>query len=929
MTPRLSLVAFFTVALFAAAQAQDVKVEKYKLDNGITVILHEDHSLPVGAINLWYRVGSKDEPAKRSGFAHLFEHLMFMGTQRVPGNKFDTIMESAGGSNNASTSSDRTNYFSSGPAQLLPTLLWLDADRLEDLSRTMDQEKLDKQRDVVRNERRQSYENRPYGMAELELQGMMYPEGHPYHIPVIGTHEDLEAATVDDVNGFFDAHYVPNNMSLCVAGDFDAASMKKTIAGLFGSIPKRPDPPHKTAPPVKLDKEKRATVHDKVQVPKIIFAYHSPGQFTDGDAEMDLLAAVLSEGKSSRLYKRLVYDDKIASEVTSYQDSSQLGSVFRIDVMVNPGVELEKVEKAVDEELTKIIEVGPGQGEVEQRKATFELNMLSRLQSIDAKADQLNAYEYFWGEPNSFKRDLDRYRNATADSLKKYAKQVLTPQARVVMRVLPQTGDAPAAVKKPDAIEKKAVAAAGKKSEPAPRPASERDKQPAIGAPPKFGVPTPELFKLANGIPVELWRKPELPLVAGWVIFRPGHIFGMPSRAGSMYLAADMLDEGAGDLDALAFSDQMQSLGARFRTGADREAFQLNLTVLKRNFEPAASMMVDAIQEPKFDPLEWERVKRLHLEDLKQEDDQPTLVASKVAARTLFGDQHMYGWPMAGTVETVAKIEMDDIKLPFLSFVRPEYARVLIAGDVTVEEAKAALDKNLGAWKSRPLNIARPEQPSLPQAKELRVYIVDRPDAVQTVIQFMLPGPKYNDQYRVNYRLLNTLFGGSFTSRLNMNLRENHGYTYGARSGFSMREHVGYVSASSSVRADVTGAALEEFLGEFKRVRGGDVSAEEATKARETVRTDVIQSFSGLGGILGEAYERIAGGLHFETLARDLNAMQSVTVDDLNKIAASAFPLEKGVLVLVGDKKLILDQIKDLGLPAPVELNVHGEKVGS
>ncbi len=922
------------VLLVAGAQAQDVKYEKYKLDNGMTVILHEDHSLPVASINLWYYVGSKDEPVKRSGFAHLFEHLMFMGTHRVPGSKFDTIMEAAGGSNNASTSSDRTNYFSSGPAQLLPTLLWLDADRLEDLARTMDQEKLDKQRDVVRNERRQSYENRPYGMAELRLPELLYPPGHPYHIPVIGTHEDLEAATVKDVKDFFNTYYLPNNVSLCVAGDFDPAKIKALTADLFGTLPKKPDAPHRKAEPVKLDKVIRETLGDKVQLRKIIFAYHSPARFAEGDAEMDLAAAVLSEGKTSRLYKRLVYDDKIAAEVFAYQDSSQLGSVFRIDVMAQPEADLERIERTVDEEVKKLTELGPSAHELEQRQATFELNMLSRLQTIEAKADQLNEYEYYWGEPNSFKRDLDRYRSATPESVKKWAKQVLTPEARVIIRVLPESVAEGAAPK--DAATAKAAAAEPPASEkpaaepaPAARTPSPRDVQPTVGQAPPFNIALPETFKLANGIPVMLWPKKELPLVATWVIFRPGHIMGWPNRAGMEYLAADMLDEGAGKLDALDFSDALLSLGTRFNTSADREAMFVTLTVLKRNFEKAAALAADAIRVPKFDDQEWERVRRLHLEELKQQDDQPTIVASRVASRMLFGDGHMYGWPVMGTPETVSKAERDDVRLPYVSHVRPEYATILVAGDVTVDEARSVLDKTLGTWKLLPLNVAKPTQAPPPEHKELKVVVVDRPDAVQTVIQFLMPGPKYPDQYRVQYRLLNTLFGGSFTSRLNMNLREEHGYTYGARSNFMMRQHVGYVSASSSVRADVTGAALKEFLQEFKRIRGGDVSQEETVKARETLRTDIIQSFSGLGGILSEAADRMAGGLHYETLARDMTSLQSATTEELNKVAGPALPFDRGVLVLVGDKKLILEQIKDLGLPAPIEVNIRGEKVGS
>jgi len=888
--------------LGSAARGQDVRYEKYKLDNGMTVILHEDHSLPVASINFWYRVGSKDEPVRRSGFAHLFEHLMFMGTDRVPGNKFDTLMESGGGANNASTSSDRTNYFSSGPAHLLPTLLWLDADRLEDLARTMDQEKLDKQRDVVRNERRQNYENRPYGKAELQIQEMLYPVGHPYHIPVIGTHEDLEAATVGDVKDFFATHYVPNNASLCVAGDFDPAKIKPLIADLFGNLSRRIDPPHAKATPAKLDRVLRATMLDKVQLPLIAMAYHSPANFAEGDAEMDLAAAVLSEGKTSRLYKRLVYDDKIAAEVSAYQDSSQLGSVFRIDVLARPGMDLDRVEKAVDEEVAKFVDQGPSAAELEQRKAAFELSMLSGLQTIEAKADQLNEYEYYWGEPNSFKRDLDRYRNATVDSVRKWSKEVLTPNGRVIMRVLPEAPE---------------------------RAASARDAQPKPMTAEPFKLQSPDSFKLNNGIPVMLWTKNELPLVAMDVVFRPGHIVGDTRKAGAVYLAADMLDEGAGDLDALDFSDAMQSLGARFSPSADRESMSVSLTVLKRNFDKAAALATDAILHPKFDENEWERVKRLHLEELKSQDDQPALVASRVATRMLFGDTHAYGWPVMGTPETVNKLVSDDVRLPYITMVRPEFAAVFMAGDISKEVAKTVLDRTLGSWKPLPLNSPKPEQPSVTPLKELKVVLVDRPDAVQTVIQFVMPGAKYTDQYRVQYRLLNTLFGGSFTSRLNMNLREEHGYTYGARSGFVMRPKLGYVTASSSVRADVTGESLKEFLSEFKRIRGGDISEEETVKARETLRTDVIQSFAGLNGVLQEAIERTAAEMPFESLARDMATMQSAATAELNKIVGPALPLENGVLVLVGDKKIILEQIKDLGLAAPVEVTVRGDKVGS
>jgi predicted Zn-dependent peptidase len=430
----------FAAAVCAAGIAcgQDVKFEKYQLDNGMNVILHEDHSLPIVNINTWYYVGAKEESPHRSGFAHLFEHLMFMGTDRVPNGQFDQIMESGGGANNASTAFDRTNYFSDGPSSLLPTLLWLDADRLEDLGRTMTQAKLDRQREVVLNERRQSYENAPYGPSELLITSLMFPEGHPYHNEVIGTREDIEQAQVPDVKAFFATFYVPNNASLVVAGDFDSAKVKPLIQKLFGTLPKAKDPVHKSVPPVKLEEVIRKTVQDKVQLPRVAFAYHSPASFADGDAEMDLLGAVLSQGKSSRLYKRLVMDEKIATDVSAYQNGAKLQSVFRIDVTTPPGADLDKVEKIVDEEIGRLIKDGIKPAELEQRKATVELGKLSQMQSLNVVADKLNEYEFYWGTPDGFKRDLDRYRNTTPASLQGWAKKVLTPDARLIMRVLPE-----------------------------------------------------------------------------------------------------------------------------------------------------------------------------------------------------------------------------------------------------------------------------------------------------------------------------------------------------------------------------------------------------------------------------------------------------------------------------------------------------------
>lgn len=881
------------------AFAQEVKYEKYKLDNGMTVILHEDHSLPVVAVNIWYRVGSKDEVDRRSGFAHLFEHLMFMGTRRVPNGEFDTIMEAGGGANNASTSEDRTNYFSSGPASLLPTLLWLDADRLEELGRAMDQDKLNKQRDIVRNERRQSYENQPYGKAELAMQGMIYPVGHPYHIPTIGTHEDLEAATINDVKDFFATYYVPNNATLCVAGDFDPAKTKPLIASLFGTIARGSDAPHRSAEPAKLTGVKRATMLDKVQLPMVMMAWLGPAKFKPGDAELDLLADVLADGKSSRLYKRLVYDDKIAVDVSASQESLLLGSGFRISVVAAPGADLDRIEKSVDEEVSRLIRDGLTAEELERYRSKIELGMLARLQQVEARADALNQYEFFFGEPNSFQRDLDRYRKATPGDVQKWAAATLKPDERVIIRVLPEASDAEA---------------------------SAREKRPGDFAVANFAPPAPENFELSNGLKVMLWRKPELPLVAMKLIVHPDRWLQPNDKAGQAELMATMLGEGAGDRDALAFENAVQTLGATFGAGADHESIEFSMTTLKRNFDKVAGLLGDAILKPRFDAKEWDRVKRLHLEELKQQDDQPAVVAGRVASRTLFGDAHPYAWPSVGTPATVEKLSLDDIKQAWSKWMQPQMSTLLIAGDVTVDEAKSVLEKSLGGWRggSSRAEAGKDAEPVMAEHKGLSLVIVDRPEAVQTVVYFIMPGPKATDSQRVAYRLLNTLLGGSFTSRLNQNLREQHGYSYGARSRYMMEPRAGYFVASSSIRADVTGAAIGEFLKEFKRLRDGDVSKEETGKASETLRTDAVQTFQGLSGILDTAGEYLVAGMPFDTLATDLKAMSGVTSSDLNKLARPAIPLENGVLVLVGDKRQILEQIKSLDLPKPTELDVRG-----
>ena len=431
----------------AEPPALEIPFQRFELENGLVVLLHEDHTLPQVTVNLSYRVGSKDETPGRTGFAHLFEHLMFMGTEKAPRGAFDAFMEAEGAWNNAWTSEDRTDYFELGPSHVLPLFLWLEADRMQSLGRLIDQTKLDLQRDVVRNERRQTSENTPYGLVELELPKMLFAPGHPYHHPVIGSHEDLQAASVADVRSFFDKFYVPNNASLVIAGDFERAAAEAQVRQLFGGLPRAADPHAGTTPPAaptNAHVRARVTVEDRVDQPRIHFVYQTPAHFQPDDAELSLLGSILSTGKASRLHASLVYEKELAQDVGATQASGVLGSRFIIQATAREGVSAEKLEKAMDEALAKLMKDGVTPDETERARNGVQMGFVSALQGVMERASLLNLYQAEAGRPDFVAADLARYTQATPEGIGKAARQWLAPGRRGVLWVVPRPA-APAA----------------------------------------------------------------------------------------------------------------------------------------------------------------------------------------------------------------------------------------------------------------------------------------------------------------------------------------------------------------------------------------------------------------------------------------------------------------------------------------------------
>ena len=435
------------LVLAAPLAAQETQMElslpysEFTLDNGLHVLVHEDHSVPIASVNVWYRVGSANELVGRTGFAHLFEHLMFEGSANVPEGEFDNLLESAGGINNGSTNSDRTNYWETVPANALELALWLEADRMGGLLEAMTQEKLDAQRSVVQNERRQSYENRPYGLAWETILAELYPPSHPYSWPTIGSMVDLDAASLEDVSNFFRTYYAPNNAILAVAGDVTVDQVRAMVERHFSHIGRGPAIPAIQASDAALDADRRRVLEDDVTLPRLYMAWHSPGYFQPGDAEMDVLASVLADGKTSRLYRRLVYDRQTAQDVSAFQSSGQLGSSFWIIVTARPGVDLDEMETAVREEVARLAAEGPSQRELERSVNGIETGFVDALQTVGGfggKADRLNLYEFYVGDPGYVERDLARYSAITTGALRAHAQRYLDGKSSVILSVVPR-----------------------------------------------------------------------------------------------------------------------------------------------------------------------------------------------------------------------------------------------------------------------------------------------------------------------------------------------------------------------------------------------------------------------------------------------------------------------------------------------------------
>jgi zinc protease len=953
-----------------------IHFDEFRLDNNLRVILHQDRSTPIVAVNLWYHVGSKNEVRGRTGFAHLFEHMMFQGSKHYDADYFKPLQE-AGGTLNGSTNADRTNYWEVVPSNYLELALFLESDRMGYLLDAMTDEKLNTQRDVVMNEKRQNYDDRPYGLVPETIASVIYLPDHPYSWITIGSIEDLRAATMDDVKDFFRRFYTPNNASLCIAGDIDLSDARALVEKYFGSIKRGPEIVPVKAAAAKLDGEIRRTMEDRVTLPRVYMTWHGVAQMTPDDAALDMLSSIFVGTKAARLHRRLVHEQQIAQDVSAFHNSREIAGSFQIVATAKPGIRLEQLETEINHEIERIKSTPPTNEEVERAYNACEASFVYSLQTIGGfggKSDQLNLYATFFDKPDFFSEDLARYRNVTPEDIQRVARKYLMNE-RFVLSVVPRTtGTTTTAVKEmappnvntnvdaspaqtliPASVEPslpkvetndpvgvaspvKTIAASAPRSGAAPpasvahtivaattggssdENASDLRQLPAAGVEPEFSAPTIERVLLSNGLEVLFVSHRELPILTFSLIARrAGAETQSLSRAGLANLTADMLDEGAGGRNSLEISETLAAHGARLSTGAGWDAGFAELLTLRRHTRTTLQIFRDVISQPTFEEKDLERLKAKRLVAIRQRRDSAAATAELAFARILYGQHHVYGHSLIGDETSLDRISRNDIQDFHARAYQPEDSTLVVVGDADLPDLAAELESAFALWRgetlkgeSRSLGDSI-DFTSLPSPERAILYLIDRPGSTQSVIVGGHVAAARSTPDYFPLIVLNTLLGGQFTSRLNLNLREDKGYTYGARTAFNFRRHPGPFAASASVHREATRESVIEILKELNGVRGArPVTETELEYAKAGLTRGFPRGFETPAQIADRLSDVAVYNLPHDYFDNYIDRIRAVTTADVARVAETYIQPSRVAILVVGDRQRIESSLREI-----------------
>jgi len=898
-----------------------VHLEKTRLPNGFEVIFVEDHRLPLVAFNLWIHAGPRNEGPGQTGFAHLFEHLMFAGSKHLPRGVADRVIDAVGGTDsNGSTDFDRTNYYFTLPSNQLELGLWLQSDQLGYMIDEIDPVALANQQDVVRNERRQNWDERPYGVADEAMFHALFPAEHPYRAAIIGSHADIQGIQLKDVYAFAKRYYRPNNATLVLAGDFDPKVARRLVEKYYGPLKAgEPVPPVKVQQPV-LHGETHLDVSDRVELSRLAIGWQTPAFYAEGDAALDVTANILGGGRASRLYQLLVRDKQLAQSVNVYQQSLSLGSVFFIEVVARPGHTPAELQPLVDAELKRLATTPPSQAELDRARASIRANALAAMERVGGLADLVNGYNQLAGDPDFLAKDIARYTALTPESVRAAAARWLPVDARVVEYTVP--GEKHLAPDVPTPPPPTAAAAA--KAERVHVNADEkwRSEQPRAGAAPAVRLPAAERFQLANGLTVIHVERPGLPLVSASLVVRAGQDANPSNVPGLAGFTAAMLREGTATRSSTQIAEQLADLGLSFGADAGKESASLSLSGLKASFAGGLALVADMVQHPAFAPEEIERRRAARLAALAEQRVQPPAVAQIVAARMLYGPNSPLGTNPLGDEAALKLIDASVLRQFWSQRYRPDQAALIVTGDIDAAELRALAEAQFGAW-------ARPATPPLAsgawqQPNPARLVFVNKPGAAQTAISVVAPGPKAGDPQASSFDVMNDALGGLFTSRINQQLREVKGYTYSVVSGFARNRNTGAFVVQGEVRSDVTGAALKDLFEQLNGMVAEPMEREEFERARNAELLSLPGSFSTNADVAQAYAGNWVLGLPDAYLVDLPRRVEGVSAISAFQAALRGVRPDAMIVIAVGDRAQVLPQLQAFGRVPLIEVDDAG-----
>jgi len=903
-----------------------IEYEKYLLDNGLNVILHKDASDPIVAVAIQYHVGSSREEVGKTGFAHLFEHMMFQESENVGQDQFFKLIQGSGGTLNGGTSNDGTIYYEVVPKNALEMVLWLESDRMGYLENTVTASAFANQQNVVQNEKRQNYDNRPYGHTGGVIDSHLFPEGHPYSWQVIGKMEDLFNATIDDVKEFHGRYYVPNNATLTLAGDFDTDEAKALIEKYFGEIPGGETVVDMEPMPVSLEKTVKLYHEDNfARTAALTMVWPTPEQYNPDAYALNFLGQILSQGKKAPLYRVLVKDKKLTSSARASNRPSELAGKFTVSVNAFPGVSLSEVEKAIEEAFALFEEEGISETDLERIKAGQETSFYNGISSVLGKSFQLARYNEFAGDPGFVTTDLANRQAVTIEDIIRVYEKYIKGMPFVSTSFVPKgslslvaEGSVDAGIVEENVLEATEVDQSlfGKDEEIAKTETSfDRSVQPEIGPNPDVTLPEIWTADLKNGIGIWGIKQSEVPLVQYSLVIDGGHMLEDIDKSGTASLMAQLMNEGTANKTPEELEEEIQLLGSSISIRGGSESISISVNTLARNFEKTVELVREMLMEPRWDEEEFGLIKDRTINSFTRNKANPGYMAAITLDKLMYGEDNILAVPSGGTEETVSGLKMEDLKDYYQKYIIPSAARLIVAGDIDKDRVLAAFAGIEAEWE--PGDIESPEIFIPENPAKSKIYFIDFPGAKQSVIQIgniAVPrsDPDYYPATVVNYKL-----GGSFNGVVNLILREEKGFTYGARTGFSGGKYSGEFSASSSVRTTATLESVQIFKEEMEKYREG-ISIEDLNFTRDALLKSNARGFETLGSLLGMLNNISSYNLPFDYIKQEEKFVKNLSIEQHNELVRKLIDPSRMYYVIAGDAETQMEGLKKVGFGDPV-----------